>query len=64
MVISPQINQVPSELGAVVGKQIFWRASQTNETVENVDNMFATKSQPDFNGQTFATEYVDDGQGS
>lgn len=64
MVISPQINQVPSELGAIVGKQIFWRASQTNETIENIENMFATKSRSDLNGQTFTTEYVDYGQRS
>ena len=57
--VSPQIDQVPGKLGAVVGKQHFRPAALANKPVQHLDDVLASEPQPDLDRQTFAREHVD-----
>ena len=58
MMISPQIDQLPRELGAIIGKQVFWRTTPSNQSVEDTHNMLASQAMADLDGQTFSCEDV------
>jgi len=58
MVISSQIDQLTRELGAIICKQIFWRTTPSNQSVEGTDNMLASQAMTDLDGQTFSCEDV------
>ena len=58
MMISPQIDQLPRELGAIIGKQVFWRTKPSNQSVEDTHNMLASQAMADLDGQTFSCEDV------
>ena len=58
MMIGSQIDQLPRELGALIGKQVFWRTTLSNQSFEGIDNMLASQAMTDLDGQTFSCEYV------
>jgi hypothetical protein len=60
--ISSQIDQLTRELSAIIGKQIFWRTTLSNQSVEDTDNMRASQAMIDLDGQTFSCEDVDNRQ--
>src|SRR5271170_994047 len=50
------------ELGAIVGKEVFWSPALANEAVQDLDDMLATQPLPDLDRQTLPAEHVDDGE--
>jgi hypothetical protein len=50
------------ELGAIVGKKVFWSPALANEAVQDLDDMLATQPLPDLDRQTLPAEHVDDGE--
>ena len=42
MMIRPQINQLTCKLSAVIGEQIFWCTSESNEPVENLNDVLTS----------------------
>jgi hypothetical protein len=57
-VIISQIDQLTRGLSAIICKQMFWRTTPSNQSVEDTDNMLASQAMTDLNGQTFSCEDV------
>lgn len=62
MVVSPKIDKLTSELCTIIGGQVFWSASQSNELVEDLDYVLASQSMPAFDCQSFACKDIDNRQ--
>ena len=58
MVVGPQVDQMPGELGAIVGKQVLGSPALTHQTVQHFDDMLAPQPLPDLNRQPLAREHV------
>lgn len=62
MVVGSQINKLTCELSAIVSKQMFGSPTAVYETIENVDDVFATQPMPHFDCKAIPTEHIDNGQ--
>ena len=62
MVISPQVDKLAGKLCTIVSEQIFWCASQSNEPVENLDDVLASEPVSNFDCQSFTCEDIDNRQ--
>jgi len=60
--ISPEINDLPCKLRAIIAEYSCWLATQIHKAIENRSDVFAAKPGPNFNGQAFAGEFVHDRQ--
>ena len=64
VMIGLKINKFDGKLRGVIREQLFWRASQSNEPVENLNNVLASQSMPDLDRQSFSFEDIDNRQGA
>ena len=62
VMIGPKINKLAGKLRAVIREQVFWCASQSNEPVENLNNVLSTQSIPNHDRQSFSCEDIDNHQ--
>jgi hypothetical protein len=62
MMVCPEIDQMTGKFGAIVGKKIFRCTVLADETIQNLDYMFATKTLADFDCQALPAEHIDDSQ--
>jgi hypothetical protein len=56
---NPQIDQLTRELGAIICKQMFWRTTLSNPSVEDTDNTLASQTMTDLDCQPFSCEEID-----
>lgn len=56
----PQVHHLAGKLGAIIAEQRFWRASETNEPVQNLDYILSAQTVSDLDRQTFAGVDIND----
>jgi hypothetical protein len=60
-VVGQQINKLTCKIDPVVGKQMFWSQTAAYETIEDVDDVLATKPMAHLDRKAFPTEHIKDG---
>ena len=57
--ISPQVDELTGERGAVVSKQVFRGAPLAHQSVQDLDHVLALEPLADLDRQALATEDID-----